>query len=123
MFLTTTAGMVSLKAGIANKSVLFVDIYPVVPLLLSSVSIVRSHSQMTVSSSAQADEARSISTIVLMTFIASPHFGEHIRPTSFFNSADIGNAAINAYTYRDIRDKGARSLPVRWLLSRLRGDT
>jgi hypothetical protein len=30
-----------------------------------------------------------------------------------FEALDIGHAAINAYTYKDIRDKGTRSLPVK----------
>jgi hypothetical protein len=30
-----------------------------------------------------------------------------------FEATAIGYAAINAYTYNDIRDKGTRSLPVK----------
>jgi hypothetical protein len=30
-----------------------------------------------------------------------------------FQAANIGHAAINSYTYKDIRDKGRRSLPVK----------
>jgi hypothetical protein len=30
-----------------------------------------------------------------------------------FQAVGIGHAAINSYTYKDVRDKGSRSLPVK----------
>jgi hypothetical protein len=33
--------------------------------------------------------------------------------SSRFEALGIGHAAVNSYTYKDIRDKGSRSLPIK----------
>jgi len=46
-----------------------------------------------------------------VTFPVHTDIFQHISVK--FRATDIGHAAIHSYTYKDIRDNGARSLPVK----------
>jgi hypothetical protein len=46
-----------------------------------------------------------------VTFPIHTDIFQHI--SARFQALDIGHAAINSYTYKDVRDKGSRSLPIK----------